>query len=1268
MKTATPRLKHLTLIASLCLAAHCASAQELTNTWTGNGGDKKWSTANNWSGATPSSINDSLFVQGNAGTPGGGYGPLATPNNIVDGTQPINSLLFWNTNSYHVMSIGTGVTLTVGGNLAKALYVGNIFGSTYLDEGANATNYTTILGGGTLVVTSNQTLNVRMGSNSAGSHRATLDLSGLSTLNATVSQLLVGGDGSGSAGRGRPTGTLLLAQTNVIVSAGGSSGAGLDNIILGDSQGSAGNGTMYLGQTNAIFANYVLVGGRKCTAYLGFNTNASANLVNPSVVFRNSAGTGPMSYWGIGDRSSESSSSTGSGLCTADFTGAGGSVDAQVSTLYVGHGQGNTGTAGSAATGQLIFTNGTITATTFMEIGDQIALNCGAKGTVYVGGTGQLNVGTGTTSGYLRLGNTASGSSSALGSGALIIGQPFAGGSVWINGPVVEGGGGGSGQVDSITVLGGSLKVSGPVGSTASVPPSAGPLETMTVSNADLTFDLGGTPNPTTPWWQVAALNVTAPITNNVLGSALAPGQFSLLQSTQPFDGTAFVLGTLPPHVSGYLSNNIASNSVDLVITCVSTPKWNGKVGSVNNGNWDINTTANWVPISCGGEGITYLQYSVPGDSVLFDDTAAGTTTVSLTTTLSPASITVSNASENYTFTGSGAISGPAGLTKNGSGTLTLANSGTNTFSGPVAINAGTVRLSGGANLLPTNAAVTLDDDPTAALDLNNNNQMIGSLVGGGPTGGNVTLGTGTLALNEPSASNPYVYSGVISGSGGLVKSGLGTHVFDTAQLYTGGTVVSNGYLIVANPDGSGSGVGPGSVTVQPGGYFQIGDGGADGSFAVTTITNNGYVELYRNDTLTFATRLTGTGGFIIDDVNTVTITNANTYSGPTTIGSGVVYITDAGALGTGLLNIGNDDNAVLQLPGGLTLTQPISVMQKGGGNQNMAINSQGGTNVLAGQITLAGGGTYWNIESDSGSDLIVRGSSSVLSLTGGRNLILSGAGNGEWWGNLSCPTATSFGLSKRDGGTWTLWGTNIFTGTSVNGGQLTINGVLTLASASTLMVNSGAALSGSGLITSAVAINSGATLCGNAVSTSGNPTGNPAAVLTINGALSLDPSATTVLGVSHAGYDGVAGLTQANLNGTLQVVLTGALEGGETFKLFDAASYTGYFNNVILPDLGTQMLSWDTSSLASGILRVSGTLVPQIGSASIASDGNLLLSGIGPTNWTYSVLASTNVSLPLSSWVQVGSGTFAAGVFTFHDLNSTNYVRRFYSVVTQTQ
>ena len=60
------------------------------------------------------------------------------------------------------------------------------------------------------------------------------------------------------------------------------------------------------------------------------------------------------------------------------------------------------------------------------------------------------------------------------------------------------------------------------------------------------------------------------------------------------------------------------------------------QVGLANNGNWDINTTANWLPISGGGGGITYLQYSVPGDSVLFDDSANGTTTVNLTTTLRP--------------------------------------------------------------------------------------------------------------------------------------------------------------------------------------------------------------------------------------------------------------------------------------------------------------------------------------------------------------------------------------------------------------------------------------------------------------------------------------------------------------------------------------------------------------------------------------------------------------------------------------------------------
>jgi len=863
------------------------------------------------------------------------------------------------------------------------------------------------------------------------------------------------------------------------------------------------------------------------------------------------------------------------------------------------------------------------------------------------------------------VGNTVAGST-AYGSGTLNIGVPIPGGSVWVNGPVVEGGGSG----DAITNLGGSLKVSGPLGSTASSPSSAGPLPTMTLSNATLTFDLGSTPNPATPWWTVNNLYVTAPVTNNVLGNALTPGQFSLLQYAPGAlvgdNGSGFKLGTLPPHINGYLSNNVNNYSIDLVITSVSTPKWNG---NVSGGAWDINTTANWLPVSGGGGAITYLQYSVPGDSVLFDDSATGTTTVNLTTTLSPTSITVNNSSKDYTFTGSGSVSNSTGLTKNGSGTLTLSNTGTNTFTGPVAINAGTVRIAGGANLLPTNAAVTLADDPSAVLDLNNNNQMLGSLSGGGATGGNVTLGTGTLTIN----GGGLAYNGVISGSGSVVKSGSGTEKFTTANLYSGGTLVTGGTLEVANPDGGGSGVGPGSVTVQTNGYFQIGDGGADGSIAVGTITNNGgYVVLNRSDDLTFTNLITGTGGFIKYTNNTVTITNANSYSGQTTIGAGTVIITDPGALGTGLTYINDDGTALLTLSGGITLVQPITVMQKGGGSTKPAIFNQDGTNILAGPITLIGGGSYWNIQSDSGK-LIVHGACTVANVTSTRHLRLFGNGDGEWWGNINSISGETTYLDVIGPGTWTLWGTNGYTGsTSVGGGQLNVNGALTASPSVTVgndILGSGAVLSGTGLITGPVTITGGSTLCGNSVLASGLPSGAPAARLTISNSLTLKSSSTTIVGVSDSGFDQVARLSQVTYGGTLQVVVTGLLVGGEAFKLFDATAYgVADFDYYSLPDLGT-ILSWDHSSmLVDGTLRVTGSIQPQIGTIGLAGDHNFQLSGTGPTNWTYSILATTNVTQPLSDWVQVDSGTFTDGKYTFTDLHATNYVRRFYRVVTQTQ
>src|SRR5262249_27016764 len=138
------------------------------------------------------------------------------------------------------------------------------------------------------------------------------------------------------------------------------------------------------------------------------------------------------------------------------------------------------------------------------------------------------------------------------------------------------------------------------------------------------------------------------------LSGLSGPGQVSLIKYAGAIAGAGFnfVLGTLPPDVfaAGYLSNNTANSSVDLVITSLLVPDsfltWNGDVS----GDWDTET-ANWKNnISAG---LTYAD----GQDVVFNDSASGAIVVNLTDTFTPSSVTVSNNVDAYTFTDSGNLS-----------------------------------------------------------------------------------------------------------------------------------------------------------------------------------------------------------------------------------------------------------------------------------------------------------------------------------------------------------------------------------------------------------------------------------------------------------------------------------------------------------------------------------------------------------------------------------------------------------------------------------
>ena len=139
-----------------------------------------------------------------------------------------------------------------------------------------------------------------------------------------------------------------------------------------------------------------------------------------------------------------------------------------------------------------------------------------------------------------------------------------------------------------------------------------------------------------------------------------------------------------------------------------------------------------------------------------------------------------------YTSTGgtaSAVLAGAGAALTHNSGTLTL--SGANTYTGTTTIAGGTLEVVGGAALSDAGAVVIAD--VAGAVLLVSASETIGSLNGGGTTGGEVALGAGTLTVGDASAQS---YHGAITGTGGtLVKQGSGSLALDGPLAF--GTLVT---------------------------------------------------------------------------------------------------------------------------------------------------------------------------------------------------------------------------------------------------------------------------------------------------------------------------------------------------------------------------------------------------------------------------------------------------------------------------------------------
>ena len=408
---------------------------------------------------------------------------------------------------------------------------------------------------------------------------------------------------------------------------------------------------------------------------------------------------------------------------------------------------------------------------------------------------------------------------------------------------------------------------------------------------------------------------------------------------------------------------------------------------------------------------------------------------------------------------------GPVRLVKSGSGTLDL--SVANTHSGGTTINAGTVNL--GVNVaalgLPGSIDVTMAKGTTLGVNYSNtvgNFTLNGATVTGGNGFGDVLSGTivlgATSVFNSNSTGN-VMLSANISGSGGLIKNGGGNGLVTLSgtNTYSGPTTVNGGILKLTKPAALYNGVEANwtaaNLTVATGATLRLNVGGpSDFSGAqvgtlltglTSGLTTNGLrggsiigLDTTNGDS-TIATVISDSsaGFFNLSKFgsNTLTLSGANTYSGKTTIFAG-------GALTVSSFNSVNGGTPLLASS---SLGAPITAAN---GTIDLGDNTISGAATLnyigTGETTdrilkLAAQGTNNHTLSQGGTGLLKFTSPMAINSNTNQALTLTGSTTGT--GEIATALPMVGGaLIKNGTGTWTLSGTNTYTGnTTVAGGTL---------------------------------------------------------------------------------------------------------------------------------------------------------------------------------------------------------------------------------------
>jgi fibronectin-binding autotransporter adhesin len=545
------------------------------------------------------------------------------------------------------------------------------------------------------------------------------------------------------------------------------------------------------------------------------------------------------------------------------------------------------------------------------------------------------------------------------------------------------------------------------------------------------------------------------------------------------------------------------------------------------------------------------------------------------------------NSSSNTTI--STILTGSGSINQNGTGVLTL--SGVNTFTGTLNINSGIVQYGTTTGLSTGNINIV----SPGILNLNGLSVSVSNPSGNG-TIDNLATGVSTILTFNGAGST---FNGVIQNTAGNLTVNVATSgkfALGGNSTYTGGTNVTAGQL-VAN---SNNALGTGTVTLTSTTANTL----LLGSNVVVPnniVLNDGSIEF--TDLNTGGTTATFAGNISVTGSTQYRLGNSNTTStidmtGASTTGASAITILTRGNLvfegngslvstgqaivvgrssGTAILNLTIMNNAVVAGVGvdlgGLNstsddLTANITLSNNGTldagtgafllnnndvGNSStpsaITLTTNDNSTVRGSAFTMVGSSTHTSTFWLATGGNIVATANNVNFMPANSNLTFDLAGtininDGGFHIGIAEPIGDFGGgaINKVGNGSLSLSGANAYgSGTTVSAGTLYADGSISPLGSGSVIVNSGATLGGSGVISQVITLNNGSHLAPGDGATTGK--------LTLNNGVTL-PSGSTLDFNFKA--DGTA-------NSLLELTSGVITNSGAGINLYDAGTTTPF-------------------------------------------------------------------------------------------------------------